>query len=144
MKAHQILALAGISLLAMSNSCEKEGDVSPTADLTIGRLVRMDMTIDNKGQNSRPRWVVDIAPVSLEGPGGKSYQQAKVFNLPDTATYKAGQVLTFHYQVVPSTQQTPWKTLFEWDNTQQGLVGTEPLAEISCSEIKAVPPPKSN
>jgi len=137
MKATLLLTLATFSLLAMS-SCRKEGDAVPLNDVLTGRLLKVESTIDSKGLNPRPRWRVDISPLSLEGNWpGHSYTQAKAYNLPDT-TYKAGQVISFRYQVVPVAQQTPWKTLFEWDNTRAVPSGAEPLAEITCSDVQLI------
>lgn len=73
MKVIRLAALAGLSLLAMSNSCEKSGDAAPASALTTGRLVRTETTIDDQGQNPRPRWEIDVAPLSFPGltaPGG--------------------------------------------------------------------------
>jgi hypothetical protein len=67
MRAHQLLAFVGISLLALSTGCSKEGKVSPAAEVTAGRLVKMPLTSDASGQNTRPRGIVDMAPVKLEG-----------------------------------------------------------------------------
>jgi hypothetical protein len=136
MKRTPLLALATLSLLTMSNSCTKESDVTPTATIT-GRVLKMQLTDDVNGLQPRPRWIVDISPLSLEGKWpGHSYQQAKTFSLPDTALYKAGSLVSFHYQVVLVAQQTPWKTSFEWLNTQAGLGGAEPYAELTCSNVQ--------
>jgi hypothetical protein len=113
MKARQVFALAGISMLAMSNSCEKQSDAIP---LTTGRLVKTETTLDIHFANPRPRWVVDIAPLSLPGWKGNSYQQVKVFNLLDTVEYKPGRIVAFHYQLIPYDQQTPWRTWVEQHN----------------------------
>ncbi|WP_157886732.1 hypothetical protein [Hymenobacter sp. PAMC 26628] len=138
MKAHQVLTLAGISMLAMSSSCEKEGDASPAADGTTGILLGAETTVDNQFQNPRARWTVNIAPLSFPGWGGQSYQQAKVFNLPDTTTYKAGCTITFHYRLVPQTQETPWRTRGAWMSLAAARTGTDALPEIILSDIKII------
>jgi hypothetical protein len=137
MKPTQVGALAAASLLAMSFSCRKEGDALPREAIVTGRVLKTETTWDSKAQNPRPRWVVDIAPQSLEGNWpGHVYQQAKVFNLPDTVVCRAGRLISFHYQVVPAAQQTPWKTPLEWVNTQPAPAGAEPLAEITLSDVQ--------
>jgi hypothetical protein len=139
MKATQLGALTAASLLAMSFGCRKEGDVSPSTDVVTGRLLKTEITWDSNAQNPRPRWVVDITPQSLEGNwAGHFYQQAKVFNLPDTVVCRAGRLISFRYQVVPTAQQTPWKTALEWVNTQPAPAGAEPLAEITLSDVQLV------
>jgi hypothetical protein len=136
MKTTQVGALAAVSLLAMSFSCRKEGDALPSAGVVTGRLLKTETTWDSKAQNPRPRWIVDITPQSLEGNWpGHFYQQAKVFNLPDTVVCRPGRLISFRYQVVPAAQQTPWKTPYEWLNTQQAPAGAEPLAEITLSDV---------
>jgi hypothetical protein len=137
MKTTQVGALAAASLLAMSFSCRKEGDALPSPAVVTGRLLKTETTWDSNAQNPRPRWIVDITPQSLEGNWpGHLYQQAKVFNLPDTVVCRAGRLISFRYQVVPAAQQTPWKTAFEWVNTQQAPAGAEPLAEITLSDVQ--------
>ncbi|GAB3637918.1 hypothetical protein GCM10027422_35080 [Hymenobacter arcticus] len=64
MKARLPVALLAISLLTMSNSCQKEADVTPATELVTGRLVKVEMISDPQYKNSRPRWIVDIAPDS--------------------------------------------------------------------------------
>ena len=138
MKINQVLALAGISMLAMSNSCGSEGDVAPAA-LTTGRLVRVENTIDVAGLNPRPRWTIDIAPGSLPGYEGVMYHQVKVFNLPIADTiYQAGQAFTFHYKLVPYDKQTPWRTGYEWHNARATVVGDDALPEITCSQVEVI------
>lgn len=138
MKLIQVLAFAGISMLGMSNSCQKESDaVSPA--LTTGRVLKYETTLDDQFQHPRPRWIIDIAPLSLAGWAGDPYQQAKVFNLPDTTVYKAGQVILFHYQLVPQTQQTPWETWIERHNMNSKRVGAELLPELTLSDVQLVP-----
>lgn len=137
MKNTHIGALAAASLLATSFGCRKETDVLPSAVVVTGRLLKTETTWDSKAQNPRPRWIVDITPQSLEGNWpGHSYQRAKVFNLPDTVVCRAGRLISFQYQVVPAAQQTPWKTAYEWVNTQQAPAGAEPLAEITLSDVQ--------
>lgn len=136
MKANQILALAGISMLAMSNSCEKEGNVSPNPELTKGRVVRYETTYDTNLKNPRTRWIIDISPLSLAGSGGKLYQKAKTFTLPDTASYKAGTTLLFHYTLVPYAQQTPWKSSPELLGVPAAPYETELLPEITLSGLQ--------
>jgi hypothetical protein len=138
MNATQMGALAAAGMLAMSFSCRKENDALPSsARVVTGRVLKTETTWDSRAQNPRPRWIVDITPQSLEGNWpGHSYQQAKVFNLSDTVVCRAGRLLSFHYQVVPATQQTPWKTAYEWVNTQQAPAGAEPLAEVTLSDVQ--------
>ncbi len=145
MKPSQILALTGISLLTMSNSCEKQGDAAPTSDLVTGRVLKTEITVDRHGQNPRPRWIVDIAPLSFPGWAGKSYQHVKTFSLPDTLTYKPGVALTFHYQLIPFEQQTPWQTEPERNNLGYSLVSGQPLPELVLSGVQPLPTtPKKN
>ncbi|GAB3637919.1 hypothetical protein GCM10027422_35090 [Hymenobacter arcticus] len=134
MKAYRLLTLASISLLAMSG-CNKKGEVSPADGATTGRLVKMQLTYDMPGQNTQPRWIVDVAPLTLEGYQGKLYAQAKVFNLPTNVTYQEGQVLSFHYQLVPYAQQTPYKTGYEWGAVPPGPPGATALPEIILSDV---------
>lgn len=112
MKTAFLLALVGSSLL-MSSGCQKAGEITPAADLTTGRILRVEQTTDGQGQNSRLRWVVDIAPIMLPGRGNRLYPEAKVFTLSDTAVYRTGRMIRFHYQLVPYAQQTPWVTVAE-------------------------------
>lgn len=134
MKAAQILALVGISMLAMSNSCEKSDNVSPTAALTTGRLVKQENTIEATGKITRVRWIIDLAPVTLPGYQGIMYSQAKVFNLPATPSYSVGQTISFRYQLVPYDQQTPWKTGYEWNGVPAMPAGAISLPEITISD----------
>jgi hypothetical protein len=135
MKAPHLLTLAGISLLTMSNSCRKEEVVSPSLELTTGRLVRIEMTSDAQYKNPRPRWIVDIAPDSLPGFRDKLYQQVKVFDLPDTAVYKAGRTITFHYHLVPYAQQSAWKTFVETHFLGPMPYWTLLLPELAISDV---------
>ncbi|WP_126546799.1 hypothetical protein [Hymenobacter amundsenii] len=137
MKTIQLFALAGISVLAMSNSCATKDDISPNEPLIVGRIVRTETTVDAKSTNPRIRWVIDIAPLSLPGWAGHSYQQAKVFNLPDTISYKTGSMLTFHYRLIEEAQQTPWRTFYEWYNVaaQTQPPGAVPLPEIAIADV---------
>ncbi|MGI4741064.1 MAG: hypothetical protein ACRYG7_38350 [Janthinobacterium lividum] len=89
MKVIQFLALAGISLLAMSNSCEKDPAEDATP-LATGKVVRIETTIDDAGNNPRLRWEVDVTPLSFPGLAGVAYQEIKTFDLPDAASYKVG------------------------------------------------------
>lgn len=144
MKVIRLAALAGLSLLAMSNSCEKSGDAAPASVLTAGRLVRTEITVDDQGKNPRPRWEIEVAPLSFPGltsPGGgvMDYQVVKTFNLPDTAIYKAGRTVLFRYQLVPQAQHTPWRTLYERLNTATGIAWGDRLPELALSDVQLVP-----
>ena len=135
--------LTGISMVAMSNSCSTEGDASPSDSLITGRVVRTETTVDASSANPRTRWIIAIAPLSLPGWAGNSYQQAKVFNLLDTISYKTGTQFTFRYRLVAEAQQTPWKTPYE-RNSVPALTqppGAVPLPEISVSDA-AISHPK--
>lgn len=134
MKLLQYAALAGIGMLAMSNSCSKESEVSPTPGVVTGRLLKVETTWDVYAQNPRPRWTIDLAPASLEGFNGVMYQQAKAFNLPANATYQVGQAVSFRYQLVPYAQQTPWKTSYEWYSARPMPAGDVALPEIIVSD----------
>jgi hypothetical protein len=134
MKTTLLLALATVSLLTMS-SCRKEGDASPKADLTSGRLVKQENTIDATGQITRPRWIIDLAPLSLAGYQGTLYSQVKVFTLPPNSAYQVGQTVSFHYQLVPYAQQTPWKTGYEWNGVPAMPPGATALPEITLSDV---------
>jgi len=135
MKAVQFLALAGISLLAMSNGCEKEA-ATPSAPLQTGRLVLLQTTIDDEGHRPRPRWLVDVAPLSFAGLAGVAYQQVKVFDLPDTVVYKAGRYIKFHYQLVPQARHTPWRTAYERFNMAPGIAWGDKLPELNLSDVQ--------
>ncbi|AMJ64038.1 hypothetical protein [Hymenobacter sp. PAMC 26628] len=134
MKAIPLLALATVSLLTVSSSCHKKEDVSPASDLTSGRLVKLETTLDGTGQNPRPRWRIDVTPLSLAGYQGTLYQQVKTFSLPATADYQVGQTITFHYQLVPYAQQTPWKTQYEWLAVPAMPPGATALPEITLTD----------
>jgi hypothetical protein len=136
MKAVSLLALAIGSLLTISSGCRKDGDSSPTSALTSGRLVKLETTLDKPGQNPHPRWLIDLAPLSLAGYQGTLYQQAKTFSLPATADYQVGQTITFHYQLVPYEQQTPWKTGYEWNAVPATPPGATALPEITLSDVQ--------
>jgi len=140
MKAVPLLALAAVSLLTMSNSCSKAEDASPTADLTTGRILRLEQTFDQQLHNPQPRWVVDLSPLSLPGQANKPYQEAKVFALGDTAVYRVGKTVRFHYQLVPYAQQTPWKTYYEYFNMAAAAPWTEPRPEITITAAQVVAP----
>lgn len=138
MNARRLFALASLSLLALGNTCGKERDTAPTPALTAGRLRKVELTFDSRGQHPRPRWLVDTAPLALEGLGGALYQRAKVFDLPDTATYRVGRAITFHYQLVPLAQQTPWKTSYEWWNMAATMNEADTLPEITLTDVSVV------
>ncbi|GAA4493205.1 hypothetical protein GCM10023172_01480 [Hymenobacter ginsengisoli] len=131
MKAVSLPALATASWLTISSGCQKGGDASPASDLTSGRLVKVETTLDGTGQNPRPRWRIDVAPLSLAGYQGTLYQQVKTFSLPATADYQVGQTITFQYQLVPYAQQTPWKTGYEWNAVPAMPPGATALPEIT-------------
>lgn len=109
MKSVLLLLLAGLAF-----SCQKQ-NVSPAPDatLTSGRIVALETTIDDQFKNPRPRWIIDISPITLLGWNGIGYQKAKTFSLPDTTTYKVGQTILFHYQLVERAKETPWQTGYE-------------------------------
>lgn len=131
MKITQILALAGISMLVMSNSCQQE-DVMPELPEATARVIRTEITVDGDSRNPRTRWVIDIAPLELPGWSGRPYQQAKVFNLPDTISYKTGTRFSFRYTVVKEAEQTPWRTPYEWNAVP---ASTQPLGAIGFPEL---------
>jgi hypothetical protein len=133
MKTTLLLALVAISLLIMSSSCEQESPVMP---FTTGQLVKIETTVDDNFSQPRPRWVVKIAPLSLPGLRGVPYQQVKVFSLPDTVAYKAGQAIIFHYQLVPYEQQTRWHTWLERHNLAQEPQGADPLPEVQVTDMQ--------
>jgi hypothetical protein len=133
MKTTLLLALAIISLLTMSSSCEKESTAVP---FTTGQLVKIETTLDDHFSQPRPRWLVNIAPSSLPGLRGGPYQQVKVFSLPDTITYKAGQAIVFHYHLVPYEQQTRWRTWLERHNLAQEPTGADPLPEVQVTDVR--------
>ena len=127
-------------MLTMNNSCQQDKDASPPP-LTTGQLVQIEITVDHNLRNSRPRWIVDVAPLSFEGNWpGHSYQQVKVFSLPDTTTYTAGKTIAFRYREVPVAQQAPWKTKYEWCNVAPAPGGAEPFAELILSDVQLVQP----
>ena len=134
MKTTRLLALAAASVLTLSSGCRKEG-APPEAELTSGRLVKQESTVDATGKITRPRWIIDLAPLSLPGYQGALYPQAKVFNLPPDAPYHPGQTLAFHYQLVPYGQQTPWKTGYEWNAVPAQPPGATALPEITLFDL---------
>ena len=143
MKTVPFFALVGIGLLAMSSSCEKE-PAAPRTPLSTGRLVRLETTIDDRGQSPRPRWEVEVSPLSFPGLTeggvfGPAFQQVKVFDLPDTATYRAGRAIRFRYRLVPQAQQTPWRTPYERYNMAPGLAWGDRLPELTLSDVELVP-----
>jgi hypothetical protein len=133
MRGSRAIALAGLSLLTMSNSCEKE---SPAVPFTTGQLVKVETTLDDHFSHPQPRWLVNIAPLALPGLRGVPYQQVKVFSLPDTITYKAGQAIICHYQLVPYEQQTRWRTWLERHNLAQEPTGADPLPEVQVTAVQ--------
>ena len=144
MKGIQPLAVVGISLLALGNRCEPEPAV-PAEPLATGRLVRLENTIDDQGQRPRPRWEVDVAPLAFAGlttggAPGQDYTQAKVFDLPDTATYRVGRSIRFRYQLVPPAQHTPWRTYYERMNTAPGMAWGDRLPELTPTQVELVQP----
>jgi hypothetical protein len=116
MKAIQLFSLASLGLLTMSNSCEK-GTTEDVTPLASGRIVRVETTIDDAGNNPRPRWEVNVTPMSFPGLNGVAYQEIKTFDLPDTAMYKVGSIIQFRYHLVSQEQHTPWRTQYEQFNT---------------------------
>ena len=122
------------SLLTISSSCSK-GEAPPLTNLTTGRLVKIENTLDASGQITHPRWIIDLAPLSLPGYQGALYQQTKVFNLPTNTTYQVGQTLSFRYQLVPYAQQTPWKTGYEWNSVPAQPPGATAWPEIMLSDV---------
>lgn len=137
MSVIRFLAFASVSTLAMSTSCSTKDDITPRESFVTGTVVKTEITVDAQSNNPRTRWIIAIAPLSLPGWQGKTYQQAKVFALPDTSSYKAGTTLTFHYRLIPEAQQTPWNTPYEWYSvpalTQPP--GAVPLPEITISDV---------
>lgn len=112
--------------------------------LATGRLVRVETAVDDRGQSPRPRWEVEVAPLSFPGRTaagvfGMEFQQVKVFDLPDTAVYQAGRSIRFRYQLVPQAQHTPWRTPYERYNTAQALAWGDRLPELTLSEVELVP-----
>ena len=134
MKVAPLLALTTAGLLALSSSCRKD-EASPLAGLTTGRLAKSENTVDATGQITRPRWIIDLAPLSLAGYQGALYPQAKAFNLPTGTPYHVGQTLTFRYQLVPYAQQTPWKTGYEWNGVPAQPPDATALPEITLSDV---------
>lgn len=131
--------LSGILLfLAPLAACQKQ-DATPNSELATGRLVRTEITIDDQGLNPRPRWEVDVAPLSFPGVVGIQYQQVKVFNLPDTATYKPGRYIQFRYQFVPEAQHTPWRTYYERMNWAAQMAWGDRLPELTLSDVQLSP-----
>lgn len=135
MKASSPLVLSSLSLLIMSNSCHKQDEISP-ADLVTGHILRVEQTFDQQMANPRPRWVVDLAPLSVPGKANHPYAEAKVFGLGDTAVYRVGRTVQFHYQLVPYAQQTPWKTRYEYYNMAAVAPWTEPRPEIVVTDVQ--------
>lgn len=143
MKAVNFLAFVGISLLVMGNSCEKEA-AAPSSFVATGRLVRLETTIDDNGNNPRPRWEVDVTPLSFPGltaggAPGIDYRHVKVFDLPDTLLYKAGRVIRFRYHLVPQARHTPWRTPYERYNMAPELAWGDRLPELMLYEVELSP-----
>ena len=140
MKAVRILALVGLGVVAMSNSCQKEEFASETEVITA-RVVRIETTVDANSKNPRPRWTINIAPLELPGWTGRLYTQAKVFGLADTLSYGVGTEFTARYKLVPQTQQTPWAAMYEWYAVPAEIrpPGAVPLPELVLTNIVVVP-----
>ena len=137
MKAIQLFALAAISLVAMSSSCEK-GSAEDAAPLAMGRVVRVESTIDDAGNNPRPRWEVDVTPLSFPGVAGVAYQEIKTFDLPDANTYQVGSTIQFHYRLIAQDQHTPWRTLYERMNMAAQMAWGDRLPELALTDIQVV------
>lgn len=135
MKATALLALVTVGLLTSSSGCRKDVGASPASALTSGRLIKLETTIDDAGQNPRPRWLIDVAPMSLAGYLGALYQQAKTFTLPAGAAYHVGQTIPFRYQLVPYAQQTPWKAGYERSVFSAMAPGATALPEITLTDV---------
>jgi hypothetical protein len=143
MKVVPFLALVGISLLAMSSSCEKEL-AAPSTPLATGRLVLLETTVDDRGQSPRPRWEVEVSPLSFPGLTaggvfGPEFSQVKVFDLLDTTLYRAGRTIRFRYRLVPQAQQTPWRTPYEMYNMAPVLAWGDRLPELTLSDVELAP-----
>ncbi len=124
---------ATVLLLIALMACHKSLDNGP---LATGRVVRYETTVDSEIKNPRLRWLIDVAPLSFEGLGGRTYQQIKAFDLPDTTVYKAGQLLKFHYHLVPYAQQTPWQTFAERFSVPAAPSGVTALPELTLSDVQ--------
>ncbi|NKI89458.1 hypothetical protein HBN54_002056 [Hymenobacter sp. 1B] len=72
----------------------------------------------------------------MPGQADRPYSEAKVFALGDTAVYRVGQTVQFHYQLVPYAQQTPWKTYYEYFNMAATVPWTEPRPEITVTDAQ--------
>lgn len=140
MQFNPMLGFLNIGMLTVCSSCQQDQEASPTP-LTTGRVVKIETTRDGQNLNPRPRWVIDVAPLSFEGNWpGHTYAQVKAFNLPDTSTYAAGKTISFHYQLVPVARQTPWKTAHEWHTMAPVPGGADPFAELMLSNVQLVQP----
>ncbi len=64
MKPHHIFGLFSIGVLVTGSSCQRDPDPTP---LTRGRLVKTETTVDGNLRTPRPRWILDVAPLSFEG-----------------------------------------------------------------------------
>jgi hypothetical protein len=117
----------------MSTRCEKE---NPAVPFTTGQLVKLETTLDDNLSHPRPGWLVNIASLSLPGLRGAPDQQVKVFRLPDTITYKVGQAIVFHDQLVSYEQQTRWRTWLERHHLAQELQGADPLPKVQVTAVQ--------
>ena len=111
----------------MSPNCDSE--------LVTGRIVQIVTTFDAQSNNPRPRWEIDVTPLSFPGVD-IPYQQVKAFSLPDIATYKAGRYIQFHYHLIPLNQHTPWESAYERTNAKATLVRTQRLPELALSDVE--------
>lgn len=119
----------------MSNSCEKDPAEDATP-LATGKVVRIETTIDDAGNNPRLRWEVDVTPLYFPGLAGVAYQEIKTFDLPDAASYKVGSTIQFHYKLVPQSQHTPWRTLYERVNTAAQIAWGDRLPELTLTNVQ--------
>jgi hypothetical protein len=138
MNPTQILAIAGSGLFAISTSCTKQEAAAPIGTVATARIVGIETTVDGDFKHPRPRWTLDLSPIELPGWVGRSYQQVKIFTLPDTAAYKVGRTITFHYRLVPQAQETPWRTFGAWKSLAAYRTGTDALPEIITSDNELV------
>ena len=132
-----------LALLAAAALCSCHNQtVTPQepAGWTMGRILRLDQTVDPQLHRPRPRWVMDLAPLSLPGQADRPYSEAKVFGLGDTAVYRVGRTVRVHYQLVPYAQQTPWKTYYEYFNMAAMPPWTEPRPEITVTDAQVSSP----
>ncbi|WP_210518866.1 hypothetical protein [Hymenobacter terricola] len=124
-------------LAAALSSCQKTAPIPGLATPGKGQIVRYDLTYDEHNQAPRLRWIVQLAaPLSAKGWNNQDYTQVKVFDLPDTVTFRVGTKLSFTYQLVPQDQQTPWKTNYEWYSVPAYPPGYIPYPELALAEIQ--------